>query len=106
MTGHSRFYLSDLHVYTVADKNHSYGDWHGKKDAFASKLIEAHVEQGVEVIAVTDHLTIEWWKPLYEAGRSRGVHVFPGMEISVNGCLLLVIWDATDDACESAERFR
>lgn len=106
MTAYSRFYLSDLQVHTIADKHHSYGAWHGKEDAFASKLIEAHAEQGVEVIAVTDHLTIEWWRPLYSAGQDQGVHVFPGMEISVNGCHLLVIWDATEDAFESAETFR
>jgi predicted metal-dependent phosphoesterase TrpH len=79
---HYRFDLSDLQVHTIADKHHSYGDWHGKGDAFASKLIEAHVEQGVEVIAVTDHLTIEWWRSMYRAGQCQGVHVFPEMEIS------------------------
>src|SRR3712207_4349823 len=53
----SRFYLCDLQVHTPADPNQGYGNTGGREPnpAFARRLIQAHADAGVELIAVTDH---------------------------------------------------
>jgi ABC-type dipeptide/oligopeptide/nickel transport system ATPase subunit len=104
----SRFFLTDLHVHTAGDANHRYGDDSGPREAnaaFAERLIGAHAAAGVEVIAVTDHNTIAWWPALHEAGRRHGVVVFPGVEINVNRCHLIVLWEANKGGFDMAERF-
>ena len=67
--------------------------------------MEAHAKAGVEVIAVTDHNRVDWYPVLNEAGQACGVYVFPGLEISVNGCHLLVLWDRSDEGYEHAQHF-
>ena len=101
----SRFYLSDLQVHTPADAKQNYGNVGGPdpNPAFAERLIKAHAAAGVQVIAVTDHNRIDWYEVLREAGDKYGVTVFPGLEISVNGCHLLIIWERSDFAF--AQRF-
>ena len=103
----SRFHLSDLHVHTPGDPHHRYGDVGGPSPnaAFATKLMEAHAAAGVEVIAVTDHNRAEWYPELSRAGEAAGVCVFPGLEVSVNGCHLTMIWDRTDEGYELSQRF-
>jgi len=48
---------------------------------------------------------VDWYPVLREAGERAGVFVFPGLEISVNGCHLLAIWEATERGHELARRF-
>ena len=67
--------------------------------------METHAEAGVEVIAVTDHNRVDWYPMLSEAGEACGVFVFPGLEVSVNGCHLLAIWDRSKEGFSLAERF-
>lgn len=104
---YSRFYLSDLHVHTPADANHRYGDGLKREPnaAFAERLIDAHVAAGVQVIGLTDHNTVEWWPVLYKAGREHGVTVFPGVEISVNRCHLIALFEASERGYSLAQRF-
>ncbi|MYD65666.1 MAG: AAA family ATPase [Chloroflexi bacterium] len=103
----SRFHLSDLHVHTPRDPQHRYGNVGGPTPnaAFATTLVEAHASAGVEVIAVTDHNSVEWYPELRDAGGVAGVYVFPGVEISVNGCHLTLIWDRTEEGYELAQQF-
>ena len=103
----SRFFLCDLQVHTPADRRQGYGDVGGRdpNPEFARRLIEAHVEAGVEVIAVTDHNRVDWYPALRAAGDELGVVVFPGLEFSVNRCHLLTIWDRTDQGYELAQQF-
>ena len=67
--------------------------------------MEAHAKAGVEIIAVTDHNRVDWYPMLCEAGQACGVYVFPGLEISVNGCHLIVLWDRSDEDYEIAKLF-
>jgi hypothetical protein len=105
--GASRFFLCDLQVHTPADKRQGYGDVGGRDPSpeFARRLVEAHAEAGVEVMAVTDHNRVDWYPALREAGDEMGVFVFPGLEFSVNRCHLMTIWDRTDHGYELARQF-
>ncbi len=105
--GASRFYLCDLQVHTSADKRQGYGDVGGRdpNPEFARRLVEAHIQAGVEVIAVTDHNRLDWYPALRQAGDEAGVYVFPGLEFSVNRCHLLTIWDRTDQGFDLAQQF-
>lgn len=104
---YSRFFLSDLHVHTPADFSHNYGDVGGPKPNadFADKLVRAHVEAGVEVIAVTDHNSVDWYPMLREAGDAHGLAVFPGVEVSIQRCHLTVLWERSDEGYELASQF-
>jgi DNA repair ATPase RecN len=104
---YSRFFLCDLHVHTPADHQHRYGNV-GSRDpnkTFAETLVKAHAAAGVNVFAVTDHNRIDWWPVLSEAGAKHGVTVFPGMELSVNGCHLVAIWDCDPEGYRLAGKF-
>ncbi len=103
----SRFHNCDLQVHTPADRHQQYGDVGGgtPNPSFARTLMEAHAKAGVEVIAVTDHNRVDWYPTLSEAGQACGVYVFPGLEISVNGCHLIVLWDRSDEGCGLAQQF-
>ncbi len=105
---YSRFHLADLHVHTTADPYHKYGaDAGGSEpsEPFARRLVEAHAAAGVTVVAVTDHNRADWYPLLREAGRRVGVTVFPGVEISVNRCHLIGLWDCTKRGHELTEQF-
>jgi len=99
--------LSDLQVHTPADREHRYGDVGGPEPnpAFARVLVKAHADAGVKIMAVTDHNRIDWWPVLHEAGQEFGVFVFPGMEINVNKCHLLMIWERDEEGYSLARRF-
>jgi ABC-type lipoprotein export system ATPase subunit len=104
---YSRFYLTDLQVHTPADGQQGYGDAGGRDPnaAFATRLIQAHADAGVEVMAVSDHNRVDWYPALRSAGDELGVFVFPALEFSVNKCHLLAIWDRTDEGHGLANQF-
>jgi ABC-type lipoprotein export system ATPase subunit len=104
---YSRFFSTDLQVHTPADPHQAFGDWGGKfpNPAFAKKLIETCRERAVQVLAVTDHNRVDWYPVLREEGDKQGIYVFPGVEVSINRCHLLVIWDRNDDGFELAKQF-
>lgn len=103
----SRYYLCDLQVHTPADSQHRYGDAGGRdpNPDFARTLIRAHADAGVRVLAVTDHNRVDWFVSLRDAGDDLDVFVFPGTEISVNGCHLLVIWGREEEGFRLAQQF-
>lgn len=104
---YSRFHLADLQVHTPADSDHGYGsEWGPDPDpAFAEELVGRCRAAGVTVVAVTDHNRLDWYPALHAAGERAGVIVFPGLEISVNGCHLLAVWEATPRGYELGRRF-
>lgn len=104
---YSRWMLADLQVHTPADKQQGYGDVGGPEpnEEFANKLVSAHRDAGVEVMAVTDHNRVDWWPVLNKAGEELGVFVFPGIEINVGKCHLMAIWERSPQGHKLAQRF-
>lgn len=104
---YSRWMLSDLQIHTPCDKNHAYGDVGGPdpNPEFADTLVKCHSDAGIRILAVTDHNTVDWWPELREAGERHGVFVFPGLEVNVNKCHLLVIWERDEAGFELAKQF-
>lgn len=104
---YSRWILADLHVHTPLDRCHKYGDVGGPEpnEDFATRLIQAHADAGVRIIAVTDHNSLEWYPYLLAAGESLGVAVFPGLEFNVNKCHVLTLWDRTERGYMLANQF-
>lgn len=107
MSSYSRWMLCDLQVHTPADRQHRYGDVGGPEPNadFAATLIRTHAQAGVELIAVTDHNTVAWWEVLDAAGKEHGVFVFPGVEVNVNKCHMLAIWERSQHGASLAEQF-
>ena len=104
---YSRFFLADLQVHTPADPQHGYGNWGGAEPNpdFAKKLVEKCLTAGLSVIAVTDHNRVNWYPCLRDEASKHGIFVFPGAEVSVNRCHLLIVWDRTDKGHQLAETF-
>jgi DNA repair exonuclease SbcCD ATPase subunit len=104
---YSRFFFTDLQVHTPADPQQAYGDWGGKLPsvAFAKKFIEICRERRLQVFAVTDHNRVDWYPALREEGDRQGVYVFPGVEVSVNRCHIVVVWDRDDEGYRLAQQF-
>ena len=64
----------DFHMHTLA----SDGLWSPEK------LIETAANQGLRVLAVSDHDTIKSVRPAQELGLRQGIKVIPGVEITIN----------------------
>jgi len=65
-------YRADLHTHsTASDGQYSPGE-----------LVRLAKERGIEVLALTDHDTIDGVEAAVEAGRKAGVHVLRGVELS------------------------
>jgi energy-coupling factor transporter ATP-binding protein EcfA2 len=97
--------LADLQVHTPSDPAQRYGAKSEPNEAFAEELIRAHADAGVGIVAITDHNRVDWWPLVAEAGRRHGVFVFPGIEVNVNKCHLLMIWERSDDGYQLAQNF-
>lgn len=65
--------LIDLHTHTIATPHHA--TW--EPDA----LVRHAKEQGVAVLAVSDHNTTSQVQAALDAGRQHGVHVIPALEL-------------------------
>lgn len=78
----------DLHVHTPASKCYL------KKDDTAKEIVEAAIEQEFTAIAITDHNSAEWIDEVKKAAKSKGLVIFPGVEISMSeGYHLVAIFD-------------
>lgn len=108
---YSRFFLTDLQVHTPADPHHEYGQCQGREDDVARAIVDAHLDSGVEVIAVTDHVDLTWYSRIAVAADAiaaedpnRRLWVFPGFEVNASGCHLILLWDRNEDGYETAQR--
>lgn len=87
----SRFWKVDLHLHSPA--SHDFRD----KDVNEYKYVEALIDRGLDLVAVTDHGTGEWVDKLKNAAkafrnRDRGrIVVLPGAEICASGVHLLAL---------------
>jgi len=74
--GGAEFFKADLHVHTP--ESHDYAD----PDADPGDLIEAFENENLDLVAVTDHNTAEYFDTLQEAAEDSDVTVLPGVEIT------------------------
>ena len=91
----ARFYKCALQV-----NSFDYLQRHSKQTSFSDEesynkaIVEACLDHGIEVIAVTDHYRIKGAAKLIDAARSSGIIVFPGFEaVSKDGVHFLCILD-------------
>ncbi len=89
---------------------HHYGESYksspnlGDADSYAASLVEKSQELGIEVLAITDHNSIQDIAAFHEAARGSGVTVLPGFELeSTDGIHVLCIYDA-DTAMDRLNR--
>lgn len=74
------------------------------EESYNNAIIQACKQQGIEVIAVTDHYHVRSAKGLWQTAKNAGLHVFPGFEAKTKeGVHLLCLFDASR-AAEELER--
>ncbi len=89
-----RFFRADLHIHTCLSPC---GDW-GMSPAL---IVDKSCEKKLDIIAVTDHNSIENAQTAMTLGRRNGLVVFPSMEIcSVEEVHILALFDNINDAEE------
>ena len=99
--GGARFYRCALQV----NPHHYARTYRGQTtqgDALshAQQIVDKAVELGIEVLAITDHNSVEGVAAFRAASRNRPVHIFPGFELSSSeGVHLLCLYppDTGDD---------
>lgn len=93
------FKRTDLHVHTPASTDMS-DKWQSAKP---DDLVRLAIDKGLEIIAITDHNSVEWCDPVREAARDTRLHVFPGVEVSTSEGHLLAIFDRDKASSEMKE---
>ena len=83
----AQFHEADLHIHTPASKDFE------DKGATAESLVQTALSKGLEIIAVTDHNTVEWVDAVCDAAKGTGLSVFPGVEVTTPICHILAIFD-------------
>lgn len=85
----ARFYKTDLHLHTPASKC-----WKGSDgDDEFKRIFERLKDQGIEVVAITDHNTVAGLQRAKKLGKKSDIHVYPGVEISTKEGHVLAIFD-------------
>ena len=74
----AKFYRADLHIHTPAS-----GDFVGKAEPL--DIVRIAIEKGLNIIAITDHNTVEWCERVIKAAKGTPLVVLPGVEISMPG---------------------
>lgn len=84
----SRWWKCDLQVATPGEPRFRgpVTGWHPAtqdgRDTAADRYMESAVAAGLEVLVLADHNSVEWVDTMVEAGRRRGIVVFPGFEVT------------------------
>lgn len=87
-----RVYRADLHIHTCLSPC---GDW----DMTPRAVVETSVRRKLDIIAITDHNSVENAEAAMERGRELGLTVLPGMEIcSQEEAHVLALFDRLDQA--------
>ncbi len=100
----ARWWRFDFHTHTPASDDYGKGPEHETLQAMSpNEWLLGYMRAGIDCVAITDHNTGEWVDRVkdalskLEADKPEGfrkLHVFPGMEISVQGGIhLLAIFD-------------
>ena len=92
----ARFWACDLHVHTPIS-----ADWPGTIDSdswdWASELVAAARATGLDVVAITDHHTVDGIEAVRHAAAGEGLHVLPGVEIATPEGHITAIFDTATD---------
>lgn len=83
------FLAADLHVHTPASQDMD-KKW---QEATPGDVVKHALDNGMRIIAVTDHNTADWCEKVREAAEDTGLHVFPGVEISTPQGHLVAVFD-------------
>ncbi|MGI6513554.1 MAG: TrlF family AAA-like ATPase [Syntrophomonadales bacterium] len=86
----ARYYKCDLHTHTPASNCFSKEE---RSRINAADIIAQATNEKIEVVAITDHNTINFCKPVIDEGKRAGVYIFPGVELSTPEGHLLAIFD-------------
>ena len=80
---------ADLHIHTPAsqDIDSNY------KNATPQNVVNAALNKGLDIIAVTDHNTVDWCEKVRAAAAGTPLTVFPGVEVSTRQGHLLALFD-------------
>lgn len=73
--GPAEFYEVDLHVHTPG--SHDY-----REDVSPDEFVDAAIENGLDLIAITDHDSPGWYEEISEAAQDTDLSVLPGVEIT------------------------
>ena len=85
----ARFFRADLHVHTPCSSDMG----SGSKSASPTDVVNSALGADLDVIAITDHNTVDWCERVRYAARDTQLHVLPGVEISTKHGHLLAIFD-------------
>ncbi|MDD5039436.1 MAG: PHP domain-containing protein [Dehalococcoidales bacterium] len=78
---------TDLHIHTPASV------CYGEKSTTPEQIVTAAMAAGLEVMAVTDHNSVEAVDDIRQVAVKKGLAVFPGIEISAKGGHSLAIFE-------------
>lgn len=87
---------ADFHLHTKADKEFSFDD---EESTFVTQFVAKLVSENIRLACITNHNKFDWneYKAISKRARKEGIHVLPGVELSVgdgsNGIHCLVIFD-------------
>jgi len=79
---------ADLHLHTSEDPYDSFIEYNAKQLIDYAKIL------GFDVLAITNHTKVTYNKSLEKYAKEKGILLIPGVEISVEGCDIL-IYNAT-----------
>lgn len=74
----AKFFEADLHLHSPA--SHDFQD-EGDPDEYVDALVQA----GLDMVAITDHDNGDWYERLREAAEGREMEILPGVEITTPG---------------------
>jgi len=77
----------DLHVHTP--KSMCYSD----ESVTPEQIVDAALATSLEVIAITDHNTVEAIDDIRQVARKQGLFVFPGIELTAKGGHVIAIFE-------------
>lgn len=73
------FRKTDLHIHTPQSTCYS------EPEATAEQIVAAALDAHLEVVAITDHNTVEAVDAVRQIGAEQGLFVFPGVELTTKG---------------------
>lgn len=85
----ARFYKADFHIHTPASKC-----WQGSRDKVElQRIFERLRQKGIDIVAITDHNSVENIDQAKELGVEFQICVFPGVEVTTKEGHVLAIFD-------------